>query len=177
MAAGYTDLTGWNWTRLIERIDLEPRRHPCRRRGSAQNRILPSCARSRCSSPKARPSRLPARTRPSQNKAQGRVPEAGDLLQPQGGPGDHWRLEGPLQACAASLVVGLPTTRTYDTGGHRIAATHILDHALDSQCACFKIPVRSRRADRIRLATPCPKMPALGSSRSSWLDSARSGHH
>jgi hypothetical protein len=71
------------------------------------------------------------------------VPEAGDLLQPQGGPGDHWRLEGPLQSCAASLVVGLPTTRTYDTGGHRTPATHIRHHAVDSQLAWFKIPVRS----------------------------------
>jgi hypothetical protein len=87
-----SDLTGWNWTRLIERIDLDPRRNPCRRRGSPQNRLLPSFARLRCNSPKARASRLPARTPPSQNRAQGRVPEAGDLLQPQGSSGHHRRL-------------------------------------------------------------------------------------
>ena len=140
---GWGDLTGWNWTRLIERIDLEQGSHPCRRRGSARNRSLPSCARSRCSWPRTKASRSPARMPPSKNKAQGRVPRAGDLLQSQRSPGRRWRLAGPLQSRAASLISGLPATCACYTGGRRTAATHSHNHAVGSQYAWSKTPIRS----------------------------------
>lgn len=78
-----------------------------------------------------------------QRQAQGRVPEAGDLLQPQGGSGDHRHLAGSLQPRAAALIPGLPATRARHNGGDRTAATHIHNHAVGSQIAWSKTPFRS----------------------------------
>ena len=64
------DLTGCNWTKLTERIDPEPWRRLCRRGGSARNRSLPRCVRSRCNPPKARASRSPGRRSLSQNRTE-----------------------------------------------------------------------------------------------------------
>ena len=86
-----------------------------------------------------------------------RVPEAGDLLQPQGSSGRHRRLARSRQPGAAPLISGLSATRTDDHGGHRTAATHIPHHAVDSQCTWSKIPVRSQRTSgRIRHSHAVP---------------------
>jgi hypothetical protein len=81
--------------------------------------------------------------RPSQNRTQGRMPEAGDLLQPERGSGDHWDLEGSRSPRASSLVVGLPAARTHDDERHRTATTRTHNHAVIYRSGWSKIPVMS----------------------------------
>ena len=90
-------------------------------------------------------------------QSSGTKSEAGDLLQPEKGSGDHWRLARSLQPRAAPLISGLSAACTRDTGGHRTAATHVRNLAVGSQCAWFKIPVRSSLAGAlIGSRTPLP---------------------
>src|SRR5215203_5495910 len=65
-------------------------------------------------------------------QTQGRVLEAGDLLQSQGGSGRDRRLARPLQSGSAALLLGLPATRARDP---RLCQppTHVTDHAVVSQ--------------------------------------------
>jgi hypothetical protein len=81
--------------------------------------------------------------RPSQNRTQGRMPEAGDLLQPERGSGDHRHLARSRQPRAASLILGPPATCACYTAGHRTAATHTHNHAVIYRSGWSKIPVRS----------------------------------
>jgi hypothetical protein len=78
-----------------------------------------------------------------QRETQGRVPQAGDPLQPERGSGCDRRLARSLQPGAAPLIVGLPAACARYTGGHRTTATHSHNHAVSSQLAWSKIPVRS----------------------------------
>jgi hypothetical protein len=97
----------------------------------------------RCNLPKARASRSPARRLASPRRAQGRVPEAGDLLQPERGSGRDRRLTGSLQSREASFIFVLPGARTYHSGGRHTTSTHTRNHAVGPQCARSRIPVRS----------------------------------
>jgi hypothetical protein len=64
-------------------------------------------------------------------QTQGRVPEAGDLLQPEGGTGRDRGLEGPLQPGSTALILGLPTTRARDPR-LRQPPPHTTQHAVVS---------------------------------------------
>lgn len=47
------------------------------------------------------------------------------------------------QIIAKLRQIEVPPARTHDTGGARTAATHIRDHAVGSQSARSKTPLRS----------------------------------
>ncbi len=74
------------------------------KKGLSPDRSLPHCARSRCSWYKAKAWHSPAERPPSQNRAQRRESQAGDLLQTERSLDDHWCLAGPLQLRAAPPI-------------------------------------------------------------------------
>jgi hypothetical protein len=86
------------------------------------------------------------RRRRSPSKAQGRVPEAGDLLQLEGGADRDRPVAECLQPRSAALVLGLPAARACHLPGSGLPATHGKRHAIGSQSARSKMPVRSARS-------------------------------
>ena len=81
-------------------------------------------------------------------QAQGRVPEAGDLLQLGGADRDR-----PLAECrqprSAALVLGLPAACACHLPGSGLPATHGKRHAIGSQSARSKMPVRSAAGEAL----------------------------
>ena len=72
-----------------------------------------------------------------------RVPQAGDLLLAQGSPDCDRSLAEHLQPCPAAFVVGLPAARACQLPRSGLPATHGHYHAVASQLARPRIPVRS----------------------------------
>ena len=76
-------------------------------------------------------------------QVQGRVPEAGDLLQLEGGADRDRPLAEDLQPRPAALGPGLPAACACHLPGSGLPATHGQRHAIGSQSARSKMPVRS----------------------------------
>ena len=74
----------------------------------------------------------------------GRVPTPRDLLFAQGGADRDRDLAKYVQPSSAAFVVGLPAARACHLPGSGLPATHGRRHAVASQSARSKIPVRSR---------------------------------
>ena len=135
---------GRHWTRMLERVDLEPRSLRCRRRGSVQSDYCHVASDRGAARPRQEHRAGLQRRRRFGAELRDECLRLGIFYDLKRGSGRNRRLARSLQPRAAPLIFRLSATRTYDTGGHRTATTHIPRHAVNSQIAWFKIPVRSR---------------------------------
>jgi putative transposase len=94
-------------------------------------------------------------------QSDGRVPTPRDLLLAQGGADRDWDLAEYLQPRSAALFLGLPAARACHLPGSGLPATHGRRHAVASQLARSKIPVRSPAMPACRdwSPTPTPRRP------------------
>jgi hypothetical protein len=135
------ELTGWLWTGLIERISQNQRSRTCGGQKTSAEQVVLKLRQIEVQTAQGKSLALACKEAEISEQSYRRVPAPGDLLLTEGGTDDRCLAEH-LQPCPTAFVARLSAACACYLPGYGQPATHGHYHAVASQLARSKIPVR-----------------------------------